>query len=77
VSEQRICPVCGKTCPVDADGQSGFCNSTKKRWKLEQVPVAGLKPGPLQHQDLPPELLKQARWTYEVVGRFVKPTFEQ
>jgi hypothetical protein len=55
----------------------GFCHSTNKPWRIEEVPVADLKPGPIRYKALPKALLEQARWTYEVVGRLVKPAFEQ
>jgi hypothetical protein len=77
VSKKGPCPICGKTCDVAANGRSGFCNSTGKPWKVEMRPVADLKAGPIRHKALPKGLLKPARWTYAVVGRFVQPTFEQ
>lgn len=77
MSRERPCPICGKSCDIEADGRSGFCHSTDKPWQVEEVPVADLKPGSIRYNALPEPLLEQARWSYEVVGRFLKPALEQ
>jgi len=73
----KHCPICGKLCRVAADGRTGYCKTEKQRWKVEKRKTGDLKPGPIRHTTLPPVYLEIARWTYEVVGRFVESTLEQ
>jgi hypothetical protein len=75
----KSCPVCGDAniCEIDADGQSGYCNTKGKKWKFQQVKPSDLKPGPIRHQELPEFLLDIMRWTFEVIGHYVVATSEQ
>jgi hypothetical protein len=75
--DSNPCPVCGKDCSVAADGKSGYCETMNQNWHEEMVPVSELKPGPIQHAELPDFLLDLIRWTYKVVGLYVQPTLEQ
>jgi len=80
MAKTRRCPICGNLCRVAADGQSGYCKSTKKRWEKKEIPVSELKklePGPILHSELPEFLLGVIRWTYSIVGRYVQPSLEQ
>ena len=36
-----------------------------------------LRPGPIRHESLPPDLLEQIKAVYEVIGRYVGMTLEQ
>jgi hypothetical protein len=76
-NDSNPCPICGKTCTVAADGKSGHCNTMNQSWHREMVPVSELKPGPIQHANLPDFLLDLIRWTYKVVGHYIQPTLEQ
>jgi hypothetical protein len=39
--------------------------------------LRNIKPGPIQHRDVPPFLLDIMQWTYKIVGHYVQPTLEQ
>lgn len=43
----------------------------------EQVDPSQLRPGPIRHDALSPELLEQVRAVYEVVGAYLDTTLEQ
>src|SRR6266851_6468667 len=43
----------------------------------EYVDPSQLRPGPIRHESLPPELLDQIRAVYEVIGRCIGMTLEQ
>ena len=43
----------------------------------EFVDPSQLRPGPIRHDALPPELLEQVRAVYEVVGQYLDTTLEQ
>src|SRR5262245_11948401 len=77
------CPICGKAvglfrngCTIHADGASGRCKE-RGAWEKRKVRLDEIKQGPIRHQELPSFLLDIIRWTYEVVGRYLKPTLEQ
>jgi hypothetical protein len=79
---QARCPVCNQEnhCEVAPDGQSGYCRRKKKSWKKKLLTASELKdlrPGPIQHQELPRLLLDVIRWEYSVVGHYIHPTLEQ
>lgn len=79
-SRKTRCPICYNMCSVAADGKSGYCRSMKKRWKKElltETELKKLKPGPIQHEELPGFLLDIMRWTFKITGRFIVPTLEQ
>jgi len=44
---------------------------------MENIDPRKLRPGPIRHSQLPPELEDLARHSYQVVGHFLYPTFEQ
>lgn len=43
----------------------------------EYLDPSQLRPGPIRHDALPPELLEQVRAVYEVVGSYLDTTLEQ
>jgi hypothetical protein len=42
----------------------------------EYIDLKRLRPGPIRHESLPPELLDQIRAVYEVVGSYIGMTLE-
>src|SRR5690242_16605909 len=45
--------------------------------RIEKVKISDIKPGPIQHQSLPDDLLKQIKEIYDLVGRYTCPTLEE
>ena len=43
----------------------------------ENVNLSKLRPGPIQHESLTPELLEQVKAVYDVLGRYLNTTLEQ
>ena len=43
----------------------------------EPVDLSKLKPGPIRHESLPPELLEHVQAIYDVVGPYLDATLEQ
>jgi hypothetical protein len=79
MQSNKSCPLCGKTktCEIDADGQSGYCNTEGKKWEFQLAKVSDLKPGPIRHQELPEFLLDIMQWSFKVIGHYVVATLEQ
>ena len=75
--KKKRCPIREKTCSIASDGQSGFCKTTKQQWQVRMLRKCDIAPGVIQHTELPDYLLDLIRWTYTVVGRYVRPTLEQ
>ena len=49
-------------------------SGTYKRIELSKVKV---QPGPIQHQNLSPDLVKELKHLYDHIGHYVQPTLEQ
>ena len=47
------------------------------RRQHKEVKVSVLKPGPIRHESLPPEMLETLKALYDSVGRYMDPTREQ
>jgi hypothetical protein len=45
--------------------------------KPEYVDPSQLRPGPIRHDSLPPELLEAIRAVYDAIGRYLDTTLEQ
>ena len=43
----------------------------------EHIDLNELKPGPIRHETLPPELLEQVRAVYDLMGTYLGTTLEQ
>ncbi len=43
----------------------------------EYLGPKNLRPGPIRHEKLSPQLEEMARYTYRAVGRLITPTYEQ
>jgi hypothetical protein len=43
----------------------------------EHVDPSQLRPGPIRHESLPPELLEQIKAVYDVIGPYLDMTLEQ
>jgi hypothetical protein len=43
----------------------------------EQIDPRKLRPGPIRHESLPPELLEQIQAVYDVIGPYLGMTLEQ
>lgn len=56
---------------VAVDGES--YNGTM----TDYIDPSQLRPGPIRHASLPPELLEPIRAVYEIVGPFLNTTLEQ
>src|SRR5262249_46388058 len=73
----KSCPVCGmNSCRIAADGNSGYCKRDGP-WKVIHCMPKDLVQGPIRHENLSPESLATARSTYQDVGRYLFPSFEQ
>ena len=44
--------------------------------KPEYIDISKLRPGPIQHESLPPELLERIKAVFDVVGRYFGGTLE-
>ena len=74
---RKSCPVCGtNSCRIAADGNSGYCKRDGP-WKVIHCMPKDLVQGPIRHEKLSPESLATARSTYQDVGRYLYPSFEQ
>jgi hypothetical protein len=47
------------------------------RRQYKEVKISELKPGSVQHESLPPEMLETLKLLYDSVGRYMDPTREQ
>ncbi len=45
--------------------------------EFQEIPIDDIKPGPIRHSKLPPDLTDQARSLYDRAGHFMYPSFEQ
>jgi hypothetical protein len=43
----------------------------------EYIDPKQLRPGPIRHESLPPEMLDQLKAVYDVIGRYLNMTLEQ
>jgi hypothetical protein len=48
-----------------------------RRVELTPEQLRNLRPGPIKHNSLPPELQDAVAWTFKLVGHHIQPTFEQ
>src|SRR6516162_649662 len=73
----KSCPVCGmNSCRIAPDGNSGYCKRDGPWELLHDIPK-GVVQGPSRHENLSPESLATGRSTYQDVGRYIFPSFEQ
>jgi len=56
---------------------SSFPSTEHPMTKLEHIDPSQLRPGPIRHESLPPELLEHIQVIYEVVGPYLDTTLEQ
>jgi hypothetical protein len=45
--------------------------------KKKEIKLSELKPGPIQHEQLPKLHLDILHWTFRIVGHYIQPTLEQ
>jgi hypothetical protein len=78
MADARIpCPVCQRDCPVDDDGNSGFCETEQVPWTKQTVVPPNLGRDPIKHADILEYFLAPVRWSFRVTGRYFFPTLEQ
>ncbi|HVX13067.1 MAG TPA: hypothetical protein VHC22_17925 [Pirellulales bacterium] len=45
--------------------------------EMREIKLSEIRPGPVRHDGLPPELLEPIKDTYDTVGRYVQNTLEE
>jgi hypothetical protein len=55
----------------------GWYNRFMDTPEPEPVDLSKLRPGPIRHESLPPELLEHVRAVYDVIGPYLDTTLEQ
>lgn len=76
--EQKLCPICLKSsCRMNAKLTKGFCKTEKQKWKRIKIPRGKIRPGPIQHEEIPDFLNPIVAWTFRITGHYLVTTLEE